>query len=53
MVGGKVRQTIKDIGGVLPEQLPPEKHIKEIKKEVSALDKAEKKKLKGKQRGDK
>lgn len=37
MVGGKVRQTIKDIGGVLPEQLPPEKHIKEIKKEVKKI----------------
>jgi len=31
MVGGKVRQTIKDIGGTLPENLPPEKHIKELK----------------------
>ncbi|MDD3101743.1 MAG: DNA damage-inducible protein D [Patescibacteria group bacterium] len=33
MVGGKVRQTIKDIGGTLPENLPPEKHIKELKSE--------------------
>lgn len=32
MVGGKVRQTIKDIGGTLPENLLPEEHIKEIKK---------------------
>lgn len=31
MVGGKVRQTIKDIGGTLPEDLPAEKHINEIK----------------------
>lgn len=30
MVGGKVRQTIKDIGGTLPEDLPTEKHIKEV-----------------------
>lgn len=37
MVGGKVRQTIKDIGGILPELLLPEKHIKEIKKEVKNL----------------
>jgi len=37
MVGGKVRQTIKDIGGELPENLLPEKHIKEIKKEVKIL----------------
>lgn len=33
MIGGKVRQTIKDIGGTLPENLEPEKHIKELKKE--------------------
>lgn len=33
MVGGKVRQTIKDIGGTLPENLPTERHIREIKKE--------------------
>jgi DNA-damage-inducible protein D len=46
MVGGKVRQTIKDIGGVLPEQLPTEKHIKEIKKEVRKTKSEEKKKLK-------
>ena len=43
MVGGKVRQTIKDIGGVLPEQLPPEKHIKEIKKEIKKIKNEEKK----------
>ena len=43
MVGGKVRQTIKDIGGELPENLPPEKHIKELKKEERKL-----KQLKGK-----
>jgi DNA-damage-inducible protein D len=30
MVGGKVRQTIKDIGGILPEDLPAEKDIREI-----------------------
>jgi len=33
MVGGKVRQTIKDIGGTMPENLLPEKHIKELKSE--------------------
>lgn len=37
MVGGKVRQTIKDIGGVMPENLPVEKHIKELKKETNKL----------------
>jgi DNA-damage-inducible protein D len=34
MVGGKVRQTIKDIGGTTPEQLPAEKDIKKIRKEI-------------------
>jgi len=48
MVGGKVRQTIKDIGGVLPEQLPPEKHIREVKKEFKHFGKIERKKLKDK-----
>lgn len=47
MVGGKVRQTIKDIGGTMPENLPAEKHIKEIKREVRQLRKRTKK-LKGK-----
>ena len=37
MVGGKVRQTIKDIGGTLPENLLPEKHIKELKSEKKKL----------------
>jgi len=37
MVGGKVRQTIKDIGGVTPENLPPERHIKELKSEKKKL----------------
>lgn len=45
MVGGKVRQTIKDIGGTLPENLKPEKHIREIKKEMKRLEKQEKKTL--------
>lgn len=42
-VGQKVRKTIVEIGGTMPEQLKPEKHIKEI-------EKAEKKMLKGKER---
>ena len=49
MVGGKVRQTIKDIGGTLPENLKPEKHIKEIKKEIKLLEKEAKKVRKIKQ----
>ena len=43
MVGGKVRQTIKDIGGNLPENLRPEKHIKEVKKEIKQIEKESKK----------
>ena len=48
MVGGKVRQTIKDIGSLLPEHLPTERHIKDVKKEVKQFGKIEKKKLKEK-----
>ncbi|MFA5386135.1 MAG: DNA damage-inducible protein D [Candidatus Paceibacterota bacterium] len=47
MVGGKVRQTIKDIGGILPEQLPVEKNIKQIKTKIRQLKKIEKKRIKG------
>jgi DNA-damage-inducible protein D len=34
VVGQKVRKSIKDIGGTMPEDLPPEPHIKEIKKKL-------------------
>lgn len=47
MVGGKVRQTIKDIGGTLPEDLPPEtEHIKKLQKRLEKDAPAENK-LKG------
>lgn len=45
MVGGKVRQTIKDIGGELPENLSPKKHIKEVKKDIKKLEKEKIKEL--------
>ncbi len=45
VVGRKVRQTIKDIGGTMPEHLLPEKHIKEVRKEKKLLNK-DKKRLK-------
>lgn len=32
-VGQRVRKAIEEIGGVLPEELPAEKHIKEIKRQ--------------------
>lgn len=41
-IGKEIRETIKKIGGTMPEALPPEKHIKEIEKE-------EKKSLKNKE----
>ena len=43
MVGGKVRQTIKDIGGTTPENLAPEKHIRELKSDKKKMLKSEKK----------
>jgi DNA-damage-inducible protein D len=47
MVGGKVRQTIKDIGGAMPEDSPVEKHIKEVKREIKHLKKIETKRIEG------
>jgi len=32
-IGKKVRETIKDIGGTMPEELPPEQHVEEIAKQ--------------------
>ncbi len=46
MVGGKIRQTIKNIGGELPENLPTEKHIKELQKEKKKIEGEKNKKLK-------
>lgn len=37
VVGEKVRDTIQNIGGVMPEHLPLEKHIKDVKKAVKKL----------------
>ena len=46
-VGVKVRETMIEISGTKPEELPtPEKSIKEIQKEKRLLDKENKKKLK-------
>lgn len=39
-VGKEVRQTIRKIGGTMPEELKPEKHIKELEKERKRLLKA-------------
>jgi DNA-damage-inducible protein D len=36
-VGSKVRQTIREIGGTMPELLPMEKHIKDVKKDLKKL----------------
>lgn len=38
-VGAKVRQTIKELGGTMPEDLPtPEKSIKQLEKEKKKLE---------------
>lgn len=42
IVGKKVRQTIKDIGGTMPEHLPSEKNIKQVRKEKKFLEKTQK-----------
>ncbi len=42
-IGKKVRQTIKEIGGEMPENLKPEEHIKKIKKDMKLLSKRSKK----------
>ena len=44
-IGQRVRQTIKDIGGTMPEDYPAAEHIKEARKRVKAV---EKKKLENK-----
>jgi DNA-damage-inducible protein D len=36
-VGKKVRQTMKELGSEMPENLKPEKHIKALKREVRAV----------------
>lgn len=45
MVGGKIRQTIKNIGGELPENLKPEDHIKDVRKNVKQLKTEQNKKI--------
>ena len=40
MIGGKIRQTIKDIGWVLPENLKAEEHIKTVARRVKEKEKA-------------
>ncbi|KAA5595398.1 DNA damage-inducible protein D [Blastochloris sulfoviridis] len=36
VVGQEVREAIKRIGGTLPEQIPPDEHIKQVEKRVKA-----------------
>jgi DNA-damage-inducible protein D len=43
LIGGKIRQTIKEIAGELPENLKPERNIKEVKREIKLLEKQTKK----------
>ena len=41
-VGKKVRETIKELGGTMPEQLPSVEHVKQAKKRVKQADRQEK-----------
>lgn len=46
-IGKKVRETMEEISGVLPEELPtPEKSVKELEKEKKLLEKKNTKKIK-------
>lgn len=44
-VGSKVRESIEKIGGTMPENLPPQKHIKELEKESKKVAKGQNKLL--------
>lgn len=46
-IGKKVRETMEEISGTLPEELPtPEKSVKELEKEKKLLEKKNVKKIK-------
>ena len=45
-VGKKVRATIREIGGTMPENLPPESHIKELQRKQKSLKVSSVKKIK-------
>lgn len=45
VVGQKVRKSIKDIGGTMPENLPPEPHIKVLEKKQKQLLNSDQSKL--------
>lgn len=47
VVGQKVRKSIQDIGGTMPEDLPPEPHIKQIEKQQKKLLKSRSVSLQG------
>lgn len=49
-VGQKVRQTIKDIGGTMPENLPVMEDIKKVERRVKRVKGKTKDEIKGKQR---
>jgi DNA-damage-inducible protein D len=42
-VGKKVRQTMRELGSEMPENLKPEKHIRQLKREVKAISAKQKK----------
>ena len=47
-VGAKVRQTIKELGGTMPEELPPAESIKKLEKGRAKLEAPTPKKKRGK-----
>lgn len=50
-VGNWVRQTIHELGGTMPENLPVAENIKKVESREKKRLKAEQKKLAGEQRG--
>lgn len=48
LIGKKIRKTIRDIGGAMPESLPAEEHIRSVKKRLKAK-RGQKKKMPPKQ----
>jgi DNA-damage-inducible protein D len=44
-VGKKVRKAIKDIGGMMPESIPAEEHIRSVKKRLKGKSRTPRKKM--------
>ena len=44
-VGAKIRQTMKELGSEMPENLKPEKHIKELEREIKTIGGGKRKRI--------